>query len=273
MTERCEFTCIGWATPSYGHLARGIREDCERLGYRYHLYEYPADYRSLVAAWCNHPLVIRQGVRDFGTVLFLDIECRLLTPPPLTWRAPLVSVRHPAQPFWIRYNSGTVMADESCLPWLDTWIDILEDWRMGDMAADDFIHWPGDICDELALAAALAAHKVKPATPELEYVDRTYPAQIARGLWRGPETIVQHPTVHHWPQVSALVESKKLLWQNFPGDPLSVFALFQGAGEGLVEMDGWVFDVGSKTYAPKEFWEQSPRRWTEKAAVLTSAQR
>jgi hypothetical protein len=105
------------------HLAHGLREDCARLGYPYHLYEIDQNYASLVKAWCNHPHIIRRGIEDFGTVLFLDIECRILKPLPEHWKAPLVSVRRPAQKFWIRYNSGTVMADESCLPWIDTWID------------------------------------------------------------------------------------------------------------------------------------------------------
>jgi hypothetical protein len=261
MSARSEFTCIGWATPSYAHLAQGIRSDCERLGYRYHLYQYPSDYLSLVRAWCNHPRVIRQGVNDFGTVLFLDIECRLLKPPPPTWRTPLVSIRHPAQKFWIRYNSGTVIADESCFPRLDTWLAIIEDWRMGDLGQDDFVHWPGDLCDELALSAALAAHRVKPVAPELEYVDLGYPAEIARGLWRGERTIVQHPTIHHWPQIDDLVEAKKLFWQNFAGDPRSVAELFASGRGGRACFEGWVFDADSHTYAPQEFWKRAPRRW------------
>ena len=75
-------TVISWATQSYAHLAEGIAADCARLGYRFHLYRVDADYKSLVRAWCNHPLVIRQGVVDFGRVLFVDVECRLLKPIP-----------------------------------------------------------------------------------------------------------------------------------------------------------------------------------------------
>jgi hypothetical protein len=266
------FTCIGWATQSYQHLAEGIRADCARLGYPYHLYDVDAEYASLMRAWCNHPHIIRRGILDFGHVLFLDIECRLLKPLPPHWKAPLVSVRHPPQKFWIRYNSGTVMADEACLPWIDTWIAILEDWRLGELGPDDFVHWPGDLCDELALAAALAAHGVEVAAPELEYVSRDHPAELARGLWRNPHTVVQHPTIHHWPGVDDPIESKKLFWQNYPDDPATVGALFLSP-EGVVRRGGWVFDTDRGCYAPQEFWERAPRRWIFDEVTLTSAQR
>jgi len=267
-----DVTCISWATQSYAHLAQGLREDCARLGYRHYLYEVDAHYLSLMKAWCNHPHIIRRGVLEFGQVLFLDVECRILKPLPPTWTAPLVSVRHPTQKFWIRYNSGTLMADERCLPWIDTWIAILEDWRLGDLQPDDFIHWPGDLCDELALAAALAAHAVKPATPELEYVDRTYPAELARGLWANSSTIVQHPTQHHWPKTLDPVECKKLFRQNFPGDPGLADTLFSETS-GLVEHHGWTFDTTALTYAPTEFWPSDARPWTATPARLTAAQR
>ena len=180
-------------------------------------------------------------------------------------------MRHPAQKFWIRYNSGTVLADATCLSWIDSWIAILEDWRMGEMAPDDFVHWPGDLCDELALSAALATHGAEVTTPELEYVDRTHPAELARGLWRNDHTIVQHPTIHHWPSVDDPVESKKLFWQNYPGDPASAAALFEGAAETRVH--GWVFDAAARHYAPETYWIDAKRRWIDDAVTLTSAQR
>jgi hypothetical protein len=265
------FTCIGWATQSYRHLAAGIQEDCARLNYPYHLYDIDGHYTSLMRAWCNHPYIIRQGVLDFGCVLFLDIECRILRELPDHWRAPLVSVRHPTQKFWIRYNSGTVMADETCLAWLDTWIAIIEDWRMGDLAPEDFVHWPGDLCDELALAAALAAHHIPIQTVELEYVDRTYPAELARGLWRNDHTIIQHPTIHHWPKVTDPIESKKLFWQNYPSQPETASDYFSSGPE-LIFESGWVFDTARRLYAPQEFWSAAPRPWIDTSVVLTSAQ-
>ncbi len=266
------FTVIGWGSGPYKGLFEGLRQDCQRFGYPCHLYEIDEEYDSLLKAWCNHPRIIRRGVEDFGTVLFLDIECRIVAPIPDHWQAPLVSVRRPAQKFWIRYNSGTVMADESCLPWLDAWIHILEEWDMGGLHAGDYIHWPGDLCDELALAAALAALKVPVRTADLEYVDRTSDAEIARGLWRNAHTIVQHPTVHHWSKEHDSVECKKLFVQNFAGDPSLVENLF-AAPRGQVMQDGWVFDTERRLYAPEEYWEQAPRPWWDGPVTLTSAQR
>jgi len=272
------FTVIAWATASYEHLATGLRSDCERFGYPFHLYEIDDDYASLMRAWCNHPLIIRRGVEDFGSVLFLDVECRIVAPIPEGWRAPLVSVRRPAQKFWIRYNTGTVMADASCLPWLEAWLRVIEDWKLGDLAPEDHVHWPGDLCDEVGLAAALAVLGVRVATPELEYIDRTSRAEIARGLWRNEHTIIQHPTVHHWPKEADPVECKKLFVQNYAADPALASTLFTTASGTPAsappeEHHGWIFDPARRLYAPAEYWQRAPRPWTDEAVTLTSAQR
>src|SRR5512140_1222213 len=121
-----EFTVISWCNHAYKRLAEGLASDCARLGYQFHLYEIERDFPSLISAWCNHPRIIQRGVQDFGTVLFLDVECRIVKPLPAHWKAPLVSIRNPQQHFWIKYNTGTVMADETCLPWLAAWINIME---------------------------------------------------------------------------------------------------------------------------------------------------
>jgi len=86
--ENHQFTVISWCNEAYKYLAKGLQEDCARLGYPFHLYEIEKDFPSLNAAWCNHPQIIRQGVLDFGTVLFLDIECRIVKPLPAHWKAP-----------------------------------------------------------------------------------------------------------------------------------------------------------------------------------------
>lgn len=156
-----KITIISWANKTYCHLFEGLRQDCERLGYPYHLYMIEDEYPSLVKAWCNHPKIIRRGVEDYGTVLFLDVECRIVAPIPVHWQAPLVSVRRPIQKFWIRFNSGTVLADRGSIPWLDAWIRVIEEWELADLEYDDYVRWPGDLNDEVALAAALAALGVK----------------------------------------------------------------------------------------------------------------
>jgi hypothetical protein len=266
------FTVIGWASGPYKLLFEGLRSDCQRLGYPVHLYELDQEYSSLVKAWCNHPKIIRRGIEDFGTVLFLDIECRIVAPIPDHWRPPLVAVRRPGQKFWIRYNTGTVMADESCLPWVDAWIRAIDAWEMAHLGPEDYVHWPGDLCDELALAAALAALGTRVHTPELEYVDRSTDAEIVRGLWKNRHTIVQHPTIHHWPKEDDPMECKKLFVQNFAGDPGAAEPIMAIA-DGTVERDGWIFDTGKGLYAPAEYWTGAPRPWIPGPVVLTSAQR
>ena len=266
------FTCIAWASGPYKAMFQHLRADCEQFGYPCHLYEIDENYSNLLQAWCNHPKIIRRGVEEFGTVLYLDVECRIVAPIPHSWQAPLVSIRWPEQKFWIRYNSGTVMADESCIPWLDAWIRIIDEWKLGELAHEDHVHWPGDLCDELALAAALGALGTQVQTPRLEYVNRENEAEIARGLWRNQHTIIQHPTQHHWPKEFNAIECKKLFIQNYPGNPLDVEALFTG-NRGAHSRLGWMFNPEQRTYGPEEFWPEHARRWITETVQLTSAQR
>lgn len=266
------FTVISWCTQSYKHLAEGLAEDCEKFGYPFHLYEIDREYPNLVKAWCNHPKIIRRGVEDFGTILFLDVECRIVRPIPEHWRAPLVSVRKPPQGFWIKYNTGTVMADRDCIPWLDAWIHVIEEWDMANLAEGVFIEWPNDICDELAFSAAVTALRVKLNTPQLEYLDRSSDAEIARGLWKNAHTIIQHPTIHHWVKEQNALECKKLFVQNYGGDPNEVMSLFSDE-RGVMEMHDWRFDLTNRIYAPCEYWEEHRRPWVDDAVYLSAGQR
>jgi hypothetical protein len=266
------FTVISWCTESYRHLAEGLAADCRRFGYPFHLYLIDEEYPNLVKAWCNHPKIIRRAVEELGTVLFLDVECRIVRPLPSHWRPPLVSVRVPAQRFWIKYNTGTVMADRECLPWLDAWVNLVYEWDMASLPSDAYVQWPNDICDELAFNAAVTALGVKLHTVALEYIDRSSTAEIARGLWANEHTIVQHPTIHHWVKERDAVECKKLFVQNFPGSPASVERAFREGG-GLLAQQGWIFDLNGRRYAPTEHFEANSRPWTDEPIELTAGQR
>lgn len=276
------FTVITWCTSDYRYLADGLISDCKRLGYDYHIYELDKEFPNLAAAWCNHPRIIRQGVTDFGNVLFVDIECRIVRPIPEHWQAPLVSVREPAQNFWITYNTGTVMANKSCIPWLDLWIRFVEAWDMDKLSDDAYIYWPNDIGDELPFNAAVTALNIELNTVKLSYLNRTSEAEIVRGLWQNEHTIIQHPTVHHWPKEKDLIECKKLFVQNFAADPEEMDSLFDTtqhfaeknvAEKGVVENSAWVFDTTNRYYAPKEFWPEHKRKWIADSVTLSSAQR
>jgi hypothetical protein len=266
------FTVISWCTESYKHLADGLKADCQRLDYPFFLYEVEQEYLSLIRAWCNHPKIIKRGVEDFGTVLFLDVECRIVRPIPESWRAPLVSVRNPPQDFWIKYNTGTVMADVACLPWLDAWIHTIEAWDMANLPEDAFVKWPNDICDELAFSAAVTALRVELNTPQLEYLDRNSKAEIVRGLWENEYTIIQHPTIHHWLKEEDAIECKKLFVQNYAGDAKEIERLFSSQ-RGMLERDGWLFDLTNRTYAPRDYWERHKRDWVNEQVSLSAGQR
>ncbi|MCN4144141.1 MAG: hypothetical protein LC437_03415 [Thiohalomonas sp.] len=266
------FTVITWCTSGYKYLAEGLISDCKRLGYDYHIYELDKEFPNLAAAYCNHPRIVRQGVETFNKILFLDVECRIVKPIPEHWEAPLVSVREPAQNFWITYNTGTVMADRSCIPWLDMWVLLVDAWGMDNLSSDAYIYWPNDIGDELPFNAAITAMNIQLNTVKLSYIDRTGKAELARGLWKNEHTVIQHPTIHHWPKEEGLVECKKLFVQNFAGDPEVAKTLFN-TSKNIVENNGWIFDAVEKYYAPKEFWPDNKRKWISEPVILSSAQR
>ena len=267
-----EFTVVCWASETFAKHSAGLREDCRSFGYPFRLYCDGGRYSSSVTASYNHPAVILRAVEEYGTILFLDAECRIVRPLPADWQAPLISVRTPAQKFWIRYNSGTMILDQNCVPWLETWLRIMKRWNFDEVSPDDYIHWPGDICDELALHAALAAHGIHPREMPLQYVDRSGPAAIARGYWTNETTIIQHPTEHHWPDVHDPIEAKKLFEQNFPGDPSALKAVFSG-GNRIVGSHGWTFDTDARRYAPDRYFHDHPRPWIDDDVILTACQR
>jgi hypothetical protein len=266
------FTVISWCSESYKYLAEGLKKDCDQFGYPFYLYQIEQEYPTLVKAWCNHPKIIKKGVEEFGTVLFLDVECRIVRPIPDHWRAPLVSARKPPQAFWIKYNTGTVMADRACLTWLDAWIHVIDSWDLGNLPPDAYIAWPNDICDELAFNAAVTTLRVVLNTPQLEYIDRKSDAEITRGLWKTDYTIIQHPTIHHWEKEHDGRECKKLFLQNYAGNPRDVEVLF-AKESGMVELDGWVFYFDNRLYAPSEKWPEHKRRWLDEAVAISAGQR
>lgn len=253
-------------------MAEGLRNDCERLGYPYAMYSRTKRFRSAVEASLHHPDIALRAVEEHGRILFLDAECRILRPIPADWQAPLISIRSPKRPFYIEYNSGTMLLDRNCRPWLEAWSRVVARWQLSQLGDDEYIHWPGDICDEIALHAALAVCEVHPQTVELEYVDRSSMAPISRGYWSTEGTVIQHPTQHHWPEVNDTLESKKLFWQNYSGDPNHVAWRFEQK-EGKSYLDGWVFDFSQGIYAPEAYWADHPRSWIADSVQLTSGQR
>jgi len=106
---------------------------------------------------------------------------------------------------------------------------------------------------------------------DLEYLDRSSDAEIARGLWRGKNTILQHPTIHHWRKETDLHECKKLFVQNYAGNPDEAAKIF-ATKNGVLKQNGWIFDTTQGQYAPQEF-EQYMRAWLNEEVEITSAQR
>lgn len=268
-----EFTVITWSNEKYNYLAKGLKNDCQRFGYNFKHYKVESDYQNLNAAWNMHPQIIKQGIEEFGKVLFLDCECRILKQLPNDLLSePFISVRNPSQYFWIKYNSGTVYADQSCLGWIDIWINILAGWKLHTIPEDAYIYYPNDICDELALSAALLADGYKPKEVKLEYVDKKSDSPIARGYWENEHTLIQHPTLHHWPYSDDPHIAKKLFVQNFSQQDTNIYDQFFLTRNDVMELDGWRFDFKNNEYAPLAY-QHHKRPWIFDKVFITAQER
>lgn len=261
-------TVVCWSSEAYASWSAGLQEDARRLGYGFHHYKNEAAYNSAVDASLNHPRFALQAVHEFDRVLFCDVECRLLREVP-DWRAPSIAVRSPTVPFHLYYNSGTMLIDRTCITWLESWIRVIERFRLSELNHDHYyLRSPGDLCDELALHSALAVHGIRPFELRLECVDRSAPAEIARGYWSNQHTVIQHPTLQHWPKAQSAVLAKRLFLQNFPGNPDLIPKIFL---EKLStrELDGWHFDGRNGTYCPT-MYRGFPMSWTNETVQLSS---
>lgn len=266
--QMTELTVVCWSSTKYSAWAEGLRSDAEQFGYAFHRYQTPDDYHSSVQASLNHPRFALRAVQEFDRVLFCDAESRLLKPIP-DWPVPSIAVRSPRVPFYLRYNSGTMLIDHSCAEWLQAWIRVVERFELTSLDQQRYyIRHPGDICDELALHSALAVENIHPNELRLECVDRSATAEIARGYWRNSHTVIQHPTIQHWPLDDDPVLAKKLYLQNFPAD-LGIAPRIFNSGNGRIESHGWVFDGPNRIYAPALFSDR-PQHWISEDITLTA---
>ncbi len=261
------FTVVSYFTPEFECFEAGLREDCEHFGYPFHSLALSNSFDNLIQAFDFKIAFIKEMVQRFRTVLWLDIECRIVRPVPEHWNSPLIStyVSGKSQGF----SSGVLMLDPSQMELIDLWLKY----------ACKYPQYPDDFV--LEFLSKLVAFDF--STVPLEFYDRDTHAPIARGLWKNEHTIIQHPTVNRWPApmqyrrafngkerkrrtVSESIsrQRKSLFYRNFGGDFNRIDEVMRIGVEREYHDSGWVFDAVYQRYAPKLYWPEHGDDYTSK---------
>lgn len=263
----CRFTVISYHTPAFKCFAGGLKADCERLGYPFHCLALESEFNTLIQAFDYKISFIRKMVERFGSVLWLDVECRIVRHVPESWAGPLISTYVTGKSSG--FSSGVLMFDERHLDVIDLWLKY----------AVKYPRYPDDfVLDFLANAVGLDFHQVP-----LEFYDRNTTHPIARGLWENNHTIIQHPTINRWPEPIKYRKAfngnpwsrrsrrevvsrqrKAIFYRNFGGDFESIQKRMEIGQEFEFHDSGWVFDAIEQRYAPELYWPDCSDDYTAK---------
>ncbi len=261
------FTVITCFTPQFDHLVTGLRKDCERLGYPLHCERIAEEFGNLIQAFDFKISFIRRMVDQLGCVLWLDAECRIVSPVPELWHSPLISTYKigGARGF----SSGVLMLNNSQREFIVLW----------EKYAQKYPAYPDDfVLDFLAKSMSMTFTCIP-----FEFYDRDTSSTVARGMWQNEHTIIQHPTINRWPDPikyrvafrgkqrsrRPLAESvsrqrKGLFYRNFGGEFAEVDRIMTEGRETEVLYADWVFDAVMKRYAPACYWPSLADDFTSK---------
>lgn len=262
-----DFTVVSYHTSDFECFAGGLKSDCDSLGYPVHIKDIGQDFDDLIKAFDYKISFLREMVLRFGSVLWLDIECRIVNPLPTDWSGPLISSY--SMGGHIGLSSGVLMLGESDLEGIDLWLKYAEAYPM---YPDDFV-----------LDFLIRSTDLEFSTVPFEFYDRDTKSPIVRGLWQNKHTIIQHPTINRWPnplkyrqafngKVTATRpraeeiarQRKGIFFRNFGGDVGEIMeVMMTRKGELFVDSD-WVFDPVSSRYAPQLFWPQDADNFNSK---------
>lgn len=269
------FTVISFYTPDFAHFAVDLKQDCTQFGYPHHIVKVAAA-RSLTDTWDRKVDFIHESIKRLGTVLWLDVECRLLSRIPVDWTAPLTSTFPMGNSRPV--SSGVLMLDRAHAPLVEVW--------------SRHARKHAELPDDYVLEFLLGQYDLPFTYIETEFFNRQTPAQIVRGQWKAEGTIVQHPTINRWPdpvgyslafnggELSAETDPemkrarkrKYLYWRNFGGDFDAVDALMATDDIHEHELDGWVFQPATQQYAPSPYWPVQPETFGVKPLTLAKFQ-
>ena len=256
------FTIISFYTPDFSHFAEDLRADCERFGYQSEIVEI-AESSSLVGTWDHKVEYIGEALKRLGPVLWLDVECRLCSPIPENWSAPLTSTFPMGKSRPV--STGVLFLDPSHIPLVEVWS------RHARKAID--------LPDDYVLEFLLSQYQLPFTFIETEFFDRHKPAQIVRGQWMAEGAVIQHSTINRWPDPvkysrafngksedspHSLLEArtsrkrKTLFWRNFGGSFDAVERAMLTDSNSEHEISGWIFHPATQEYAPVQYWDSHP---------------
>ena len=253
------FTVISFYTPDFAHFASDLKADCDRLGYSHNIVEVE-DSGLLTDIWDRKVDYILQSLKDFGSVLWLDVECRLLTSIPDDWAPPLTCTfpLKAGRPL----STGVLMLSSEHIPFVKVWSKYARKYE--------------DLPDDFVLEFLLSQYDLPFVYVHTEFFDRSTPAQVVRGQWSNEDTVVQHPTINRWQkpvQYSLTFNGKKtdskkclqeersrkrkyIYWRNFGGDFNRVEELMSTDIDRDYEISNWVFNPSRQKYSPSQYWPE-----------------
>ena len=270
------FTIISFFTPDFTHFAEDLKADCERFGYPHYIVEVNKA-GSLIDTWDRKVEFIHDAINQLGTVLWLDVECRLLAPIPPEWTPPLISTFSMGNSNPV--SSGVLLLDPSYLPLVKVWS---RHARINTELPDDYVF------DFLLSQYDLPFNFVK-----TDFFNRDTESQIVRGQWSTPSTIIQHPTINRWPNplnyslafngkalradeneaAKRARKRKYIYWRNFGGDFEVIDELMTTDEDSVHELNNWVFHPATQQYAPVQYWKAQPEIFGVKPLTLAQFQK
>jgi hypothetical protein len=256
------FTVISFYTPDFAHFAADLRADCERFGYQFEIAEIP-EAHSLVGTWDRKVEHISGAIERLGTVLWLDVECRLRAPIPEDWIPPLTSTFPMGKSRPV--STGVLLLNRSHLPLVEVWT---RHARKETELPDDYV-----------LEFLLSQYDLPFNFVETEFFDRQKSAQIVRGQWAPEGVVIQHSTINRWPdpvrysrafngknerisdislETRIARKRKTLFWRNFGGDFEEIERIMATDADAEHELNEWVFHPARQEYAPAYYWNSHP---------------
>ena len=113
-----KFTVISFYTPDFACFASDIIADCKKFNYSYDIRE--VDYSdTLVDVWDRKVEFIGECIERHGSVLWLDVECRIINPIPDNWTSPLTSTFPMGKSDPV--STGLLWLDSNHLPLVKVW--------------------------------------------------------------------------------------------------------------------------------------------------------